>query len=519
MFLIFNFDGTGNEPEDGEQSINEQGIKEDDNISNVLKLHLLMGGNLLKSPAQYGQSTNPNIDHQFYYQGIGTYGTWWSKLLNTGVSPEKGDVATILNTALADFEAVYQPGAVVLVTGFSRGAALARRFVSILSSKSTKIERQTAPFIYLLAFDTVASIGLPNLSSSNRPDYDVVFEHGFTLSAYVKQAAHLLSLDDKRKAFQPTLMNHEPERIIELWFGGAHSDVGGGYYHDGLSDVALTFALNWLTYQTKHHQMPVIPITIPTQQQLNDACPDQLKGTIGIDDISRHPNPLGRNHQQKRGPLINWLTLDDRKCCVIADNQLATLIQPLIHHSVATRIHKNSNYKPKSLMNLAHKVWYDFHEQVPALGLQSHIQFIRQHWKTLKPSETLNVNVYANEPHNFTGLLLEKGQRYEINVSNKQTWQDGNITCGADGWNRDNVYLGLTELPIKLLESKRRVPEAPWFCLCASSNHQDDDATAIGTSGIFKAEKAGELILFANDLPSTYGNNIGSMSVTIRIKT
>ena len=300
MFLIFNFDGTGNEPQDALQEANKRGKKEDDNISNILKLHLMAGGNLHKTEDRYGESTNAAIKHIFYYQGIGTYGTWWSKALNAGVSPEKGDVASILRKAFKDFNRVYQPGDIVLVTGFSRGAALARRFVGQLSIKSDKVDEKTKPFVYLLVFDTVASIGLPNLNSRERPDYDVVFENGFTLCPYIEQAAHLLSLDDKRKAFQPTLMNYDKDRIIELWFAGAHSDVGGGYYRDGLSDVSLTFAINWLAYQSRTHQLPEFSLETPNQEQLNHACPNKLKGAIGIDDISRNPNPLGKNRNQPR---------------------------------------------------------------------------------------------------------------------------------------------------------------------------------------------------------------------------
>ena len=38
--LVFNFDGTGNEPSDAGE------FAEDESISNVLKLHVLMGGGL-----------------------------------------------------------------------------------------------------------------------------------------------------------------------------------------------------------------------------------------------------------------------------------------------------------------------------------------------------------------------------------------------------------------------------------------------------------------------------------------
>ena len=36
--LVFSFDGTGNEPQDA------TGFKQDESVSNVLKLHILMGG-------------------------------------------------------------------------------------------------------------------------------------------------------------------------------------------------------------------------------------------------------------------------------------------------------------------------------------------------------------------------------------------------------------------------------------------------------------------------------------------
>ena len=53
--LIFNFDGTSNEPSDAVQDVDYKGAKEDDNITNVLKFHLMLGGDLLlkKKGADY----------------------------------------------------------------------------------------------------------------------------------------------------------------------------------------------------------------------------------------------------------------------------------------------------------------------------------------------------------------------------------------------------------------------------------------------------------------------------------
>ena len=49
-----------------------------------------------------------------------------------------------------------------------------------------------------------------------------------------------------RDAFEPTLMDPDPttpSRIVEVWFSGNHSNVGGGFATDGLSDHTLSFML------------------------------------------------------------------------------------------------------------------------------------------------------------------------------------------------------------------------------------------------------------------------------------
>ena len=63
--LIFNFDGTGNEPSDA------GAFAEDESISNVLKLHVLMGGGL--ESGETGVETPDGGEQRvFYYNGIGT---------------------------------------------------------------------------------------------------------------------------------------------------------------------------------------------------------------------------------------------------------------------------------------------------------------------------------------------------------------------------------------------------------------------------------------------------------------
>ena len=321
--LFFNFDGTDNEPADAMQEKNFLGTTEDGSITNILKFHLLLGGNLQQKT---GNTLLENGSRSFYYNGIGTYGNYFERKYNAGLASESADVSTIIRLARKDFtEHFVEEGGYdfVVVTGFSRGAALARRFASTINHRVS--DKQ---IIIEAVFDTVAAIGLPNMSQKDRPTSDVVFEHGHTLPGNVLKALHLVSLDDKRKAFQPTLMNQDG-RVREIWFPGAHSDVGGGYNFDGLSDNALRYLLDWFEDQQE------LGITFKSSRsvQYGDIFGDSEKLAIGPDDVQIDPNPFGVNHQQDRMPLIDRLTLTDRLCCVIKDDKVIEreALKALIH--------------------------------------------------------------------------------------------------------------------------------------------------------------------------------------------
>jgi uncharacterized protein (DUF2235 family) len=264
-------------------------------------------------------------------------------MINTLFSPESSDVASIIKQAKADFTEHFQTGDDILLTGFSRGGALARRFCTIISEEMPSLT------IYQAIFDTVASIGLPNLASRNRPKSDVIFEHGHTLSSTVKQALHMVSLDDKRRAFQPTLMNQD-NRVLEVWFSGAHSDVGGGYQQDGLSDITLQFMLDWLKTLSISLELKDVK-----DIDLKAIFPPEINYEIHIDDIHITPDAFSKNHQQDRLPIINWLTLTDRQCCVIVDDKISDIL-PIVHHTVIQRINGDENYRPNSLKTVNYKI-------------------------------------------------------------------------------------------------------------------------------------------------------------------
>jgi hypothetical protein len=70
--------------------------------------------------------------------------------------------------------------------------------------------------------------------------------HDTELSGAVEHAYHALAIDEHRPPFEPTLWYYKPkpsQHVEQVWFCGAHSDVGGGYAETGLSDIALDWMI------------------------------------------------------------------------------------------------------------------------------------------------------------------------------------------------------------------------------------------------------------------------------------
>ena len=354
--LVFNFDGTGNEPSDAGE------FAEDESISNVLKLHVLMGGGLQSGDT--GVET-PDGEEQrvFYYNGIGTregslriplLGRLYSagrSVVNMAFAPRWGDAARILREARDDFGEAYEEGDRVAVFGFSRGAALARKFVAMILNEDA--QREVA---FLGVFDTVAAMdGIHR--KGERISTDVVFENG-TLHEGVRRAVHIVSLDEDRVTFTPTLINRDdsrPDRILEVWFPGVHSDIGGGYWHDGLSDLALDFMIGRCrealggAIQIHDGDRETIPGLLEEQGLLGD----QGNGLpeMDVDDFVIYPMATGTLHEHG-GLVAKAGDQAPRSVCVNHNDRPSPGAVPLVHHSVRERFNSVPGYRPAALRGL-----------------------------------------------------------------------------------------------------------------------------------------------------------------------
>jgi len=495
--LIFCFDGTSNDPSDSTEEKTSTGGIKDSSISNVLKLHLLFGGDLHDGNAHGASQLS------LYYSGVGTYGSKLKQIFNAGLSLK--DPGRIINEAKEDLIKHYKTGDRIFIFGFSRGAAIARKFASVIKSNNSGNYKVR----FLGVFDTVASIGMPDFNTDEKASSDVQFENR-TVSANVKEALHLCSIDDKRKAFQPTLMNAE-DRVTEIWFAGAHSDVGGSYHRDGLSDNTLRFMLDEL--ERRKLGISTVAASEIKYKKINDP----KEGVdLDFDDIVIEPNVFGKNHQQSRSWYLEW-TLYDRSIVVMEKDKISRK-RPKIHHSVAERIYGDIDYRPVGLKKVKHQVIYPDNTDNDFENLSHHIRIGMRSLRPLDKDESIVVPVMAHQFHNRTGILLEKGHSYSFKVKPNQKWKDGGIECDADGWKRNRAGIGwIKELAIKGMEPYRREEDADWFKLIGAVGDSDREQFIIGTKLVkHLIQKSDEFCPFANDLKRMYGNNEGRIYLTVK---
>jgi uncharacterized protein (DUF2235 family) len=93
---------------------------------------------------------------------------------------------------------------------------------------------------FIGVWDTVETVGisqlLPGSGITSDPSVKPLYRH----------VRHAVALDELRWPYQPRLYIDPPrpadptERSYkQVWFAGAHSDIGGGYAHDGLANATL----------------------------------------------------------------------------------------------------------------------------------------------------------------------------------------------------------------------------------------------------------------------------------------
>ena len=234
----------------------------------------------------------------YYTNGVGTrvgaLGRIFGGAFGVGGHDRISDALTHLRARLAAGDNT------VDVVGFSRGAALALAFSNRVYKQVIDPKTGKPPVIRFLGlWDVVGSFGIPiNLGPFLFQEYNL----GYTLKLppNVEYCFHAIALDERRQTFRVTRL----KGACEVWFRGAHSDIGGGNGNIGLNSIALT----WMLRKAAAAGLPV------DQVRLLDA-----SGACAPATDVRWPKDFVKNRKRE-------IAADDR-----------------VHHTVAKGTHRDCN--------------------------------------------------------------------------------------------------------------------------------------------------------------------------------
>ena len=299
--------------------------------------------------------TDGSLQIVYYDQGVGT-GNAFDRA--TGGAFGEGLEANI-NDAYRFLVANYEPGDLIYLFGFSRGAFTARSIagmirrcgilrrekvrmypkaketyksavdaqdpVGIAFRKENAIELDT-PIHCIAVWDTVGALGIPLRGFRALTQREFQF-HDTNLSKSVKYAFHALAVDEHRGPFAPAIWKTPAasgQIAKQAWFAGAHSDVGGGYEEPELSDLALDWMMN---------------------------CAEKEAG-LEFDDAVRKALDAPNKENNHKGTLHNSKTKLYRLTPGL-DREIGKTPTEYFHRSVLQRWRDVPDYRPKSLQPYA----------------------------------------------------------------------------------------------------------------------------------------------------------------------
>ena len=248
----------------------------------------------------FGQARDGTDIRLFYDEGVGT--NWFTRLAGGGLGLGLSDNVRDAYHFLAHN---FEPGSEIYVFGFSRGAYTARSLCGFIKAAgllvrpsvpdvlrayvdcyatgpgviarptgwspdgvrswlvnragdavghlgpavSTLPRHPGAKVRFIGVYDTVGALGVP-LAGAVPVNEPIVGFHDTTLGDLVQSAVQALAVDEKRGPYVPTLWTQAAnaaalagQSVLQVWFPGVHSDIGGGYPDKGIGDITWDFMM------------------------------------------------------------------------------------------------------------------------------------------------------------------------------------------------------------------------------------------------------------------------------------
>jgi uncharacterized protein (DUF2235 family) len=261
------------------------------------------------------QETGGVLQIVLYLRGVGTSGLRIEKLVEGAIGLGVDDN---IRSAYMFIAQNYVPGDEIFLFGFSRGAYTARSLTGLISACGilkrqklgdlpcawayyrsdpphspekflTKCNTEThadARIKFVGVWETVGALGLPGGLFAAENARKFAF-HDTSPCAAMEHGCHALAIDEHRHDFVPTLWTEPAPAgvgIEQVWFAGAHSDVGGGYATRALADIPLV----WMAEKAQAHGLALDRNCLPVSADLQNLAPshDSSSGLFSIDRFS-----------------------------------------------------------------------------------------------------------------------------------------------------------------------------------------------------------------------------------------
>lgn len=185
------------------------------------------------------------------------------------------------------------------------------KFRNAFSHRSRRVK-------FVGVWDTVGAMGIPFSFLGLLDEKDEFYDN--KIGPNVRIARHALAIDEFRYDFEPTIWSNRPGLDLkQVWFAGAHCDVGGSYKPDNDGALLSDIALDWMMREAMAAGLAI-------EQHLSNGL---------------NPSPTAKLHKSRR----NFYRARRRHDRIINHGQS----EVFIHQSVKQRWDSDSNYRPQNL--------------------------------------------------------------------------------------------------------------------------------------------------------------------------
>jgi len=440
-------------------------------------------------------------------------------------------------------------------------------------------------------WDTVGALGIPdyeeNIDEPNERYADQLCNINF--------AAHALSLDDDRaRIFTPLLLTRQHLRdecksnnktkdlvedvnytakVNEVWFSGAHSDVGGGYSDTEINGVSL----NWMLDEMEKRELNIVPRSTEVYSDYLGKTHDPEAGLFGLiykkqnraiscytdrkntkeDKCMSAPDKKGyadgstdeseklRIHQSVLDRLCVktpenhesfWFKQDKYKNCLTCDSSgygMLNSLNPQCNKNIEVISSKRYKRREGKLGDITCN--YDACPKANGYAYQKDKSCNFDHQKVkLRAKQRLSsekitsskkIIVYADVKNDRTGIYLSKDKFYTFKINENYTWVDCDTTVATPFNGRPTWAKGQTIGKNLINIFGKTIAYAPFNgymeLLGVVAEQQFELGKLAQTGSKFSPNEDGELILRVNEprfMKQVYENNSGVLELTITSK-